>query len=295
MILVTGASGFIGRHLVEALISLYGKTQIVIFSSKEIDGLQCLSSKNYDFDDDYFIKSGFSSIHTLIHLGAYTPKSNNAANLHLECTSNIESTKRLITAVLPDLKKFVFLSTLDVYKNTKSIVTENTPLEPVSLYGYSKVYCEKMLEAWAIANRKDLKILRIGHVYGPGEEAYQKLIPVTLLNIKKNIPPKIVGDGSDLRSFIFIGDVIKAITKSLETETFDPINVVSGTPVSVKDLIHKLMEITGSRLCVEHIKNTAGKRNLVFDNTRLRNTLLPEEISLEDGLKAEWEYLNSKY
>src|SRR3546814_5345856 len=73
---------------------------------------------------------------------------------------------------------FVIFSTIDVYAPVDSgCLTEASPVDPPSLYGASKFFCEKLVAAYAMDHGYDHAILRIGHTYGPGEDAYEKLIP----------------------------------------------------------------------------------------------------------------------
>ena len=90
-----------------------------------------------------------------------------------KCNSNITSTAKLLKSNLPMIKNFIFFSTIDVYGYDNPITEETKPF-PTSLYGHSKLYCEQMVSAWAAQKKVCHQILRIGHVYGEGEEKYTK-------------------------------------------------------------------------------------------------------------------------
>ena len=122
----------------------------------------------------------------------------------------MSSTAKLLTSNLPNIKNFVFFSTVDVY-GYNSLISEETNLSPSSLYGHSKLYCEQMISSWAAQKKICHQILRIGHVYGEGEEKYKKIIPVTMQRLLSNIPLQMYGDGSEIRSFIYIQDVVNAV------------------------------------------------------------------------------------
>jgi len=122
MILLTGASGFIGKHLLPALITEFGYDNIVALTSAPVKECNYLLHDNYDFSDDHFIKTKFgNSIQTIIHAGAFTPKNGKQANDCEKCNSNIFNTGKLLSATLPNLKKIIYLSTLDVYGPDKII------------------------------------------------------------------------------------------------------------------------------------------------------------------------------
>ncbi|MFV5702402.1 NAD-dependent epimerase/dehydratase family protein [Flavobacterium sp. XS2P12] len=294
MILVTGTSGFIGSVLLDQLIAKFGAANVVALTSKPTDKCNYLLHNDYVFDPDFFMKSGYGKIDTIIHAGAFTPKNGNQANECYKCTSNITNTETLLKANIPNLKRFIFLSTLDVY-SICDVLTEESPVIPISLYGQSKVYCEKMIVSWASQNKILPQILRIGHVYGPGEEKYQKAIPVMINKILNNESIQIFGSGEDIRSFIYIEDVINAIIKSIGLELFDgPINIVGGNQISIKNLAQVLIKNAESNTNIEFVETpNTNQRDFIFDNSKMKKYLLNQEIDLVLGLKKEYNYMKN--
>lgn len=291
MILVTGANGFIGKHLLTHLICLYGKQHIVALTSKPIESCAYVLHDNYQFDAGIFIKNGFAQIDTIIHAGAFIPKKANEVNDLALCNSNIYNTQKLIEANLPNLRKFIFLSTVDVYGHS-DIILENSLEKPVSLYGYSKLYGEKMIEEWGKTNSKIIQNLRVGHVYGPGEETYQKIIPVSFNKLLTNQPLQIWGSGQELRAFIYVNDIVKAIVKSIALEEhIGVVNLVSEQSISVKNLVYKIKKLSSSDVPVETISTDNTGRNLVFDNSKMKKWLLNKEKTLDSGLQEEFDYM----
>jgi UDP-glucose 4-epimerase len=294
MVLVTGTSGFIGSVLLDQIIAKFGSTNVLALTSKPIDKCNYLLHNDYLFDPDFFIKSGYENIDTIIHAGAFTPKNGNQANEYYKCTSNITNTEALLKANLLNLKRFVFLSTLDVY-GVSDVLTEESPVIPITLYGQSKVYCEKMIVSWANQNNILPQILRIGHVYGPGEEQYLKAIPVMIKKILNSEPIQIFGSGMDIRSFIYIEDVIQAIIKSIDLDLFyGPINIAGGNQISIKKLAQILIKIAESNTNVEYVKTlNAIRRDFIFDNSKMKKYLLNKETDLVLGLKREYIYMKN--
>ena len=125
MILVTGVSGFIGKHLLTALVKEYGKDHVVAFTSEPISLCPYLLHHNYTFDPDYFLNAGYSSIKTIVHAGAFIPKNTSESNDWKQSSSNISNTQKIMQLQLPELRKFIFLSTIDVYGKDK-IFTEQS-------------------------------------------------------------------------------------------------------------------------------------------------------------------------
>jgi UDP-glucose 4-epimerase len=138
----------------------------------------------------------------LIHVGAFIPKSGLQANAIEECNINISFMEKLLALPLGKLKKLVYISTVDVYEPAE-MTTEETPTLPTTLYGWSKLYCERMGSIFAANHGIGCQILRIGHVYGPGEEKFAKFLPSAIMNIATGKAVQLWGDGSEIRSFIY--------------------------------------------------------------------------------------------
>lgn len=283
MILLTGATGFIGHHLYAALCSLLGEENVVVLSSKPHAHSNSIT---YEWQNLNFSDKKFKAVECVIHAGAFTPKKGSEANDIARCNQNITFTQLLINA-LPAIKKFVFLSSIDVYGQATDIV-EVTPPAPMTLYGWSKVYCEQMVRCGA--EQKDIAgtVLRIGHVYGPGEQAYQKIIPIAIKKALLEEDVEIWGDGTDLRSYIYVADVVKACIAAIQCDDLPQcINVAGSQPISIVDLVHKIIDLTGKAVGVTHIPSKAPKRDSVFDNSLLKKYLLQRETSLDAGLQDE--------
>lgn len=293
-ILLTGASGFIGGQLLTALIEKYGSNAVIALTSKKITGVNCLIYKSFS---DFGLDSDcFNEITHVIHAGAFIPKDAQQANNINMCFESINYTKVFLSYEFKSLLKLINISTIDVYASIEDELSEGSKVEPVSLYGSSKLYCEEMVKAFSAQRNISYMNLRIGHVYGPGEEKYKKVLPIAIKNILENNPVELWGDGSDLRSFIFIEDVVEAILNSLEVpEKNLDINVVSGISVSIHDLLYKIIDISGKQVRVDRKESNHKKRDLVFDNSLLLKTLLKKETDLMQGLKIEYEYMKNKY
>jgi nucleoside-diphosphate-sugar epimerase len=174
-ILITGANGFIGKNLLKHVKNenLFNSDNLILLSNKKIDGYQCIEHKNYSFSKDDFLIKGINNIEILIHIGAFTPKTNSQANDIEKSYSNVKNTVYLLDNIPNVPNKIIFTSTIDVYKNTNIIIDENSETNPISLYGWSKLLCEKIIEQYGYQNNSIVQILRIGHIYGNGEEEYK--------------------------------------------------------------------------------------------------------------------------
>lgn len=296
-ILLTGASGFIGQRLLKNLIALYGADCVVALTSAPIEECAYVLHEGYSFDKEVFIAHGHADIEVVIHAGAFTPKSSALADSWDKCTENIANTQRLLSSSFPCLRKVILLSTLDVYGGTSYPIDEGCKVSPASLYGHSKLYCEQMLEAWAKQTGCIHQILRVGHVYGPGEEQYAKIIPTLFRNMLNGSPIKIYGEGTDLRSFIYIEDVVAAICNAMQLESYaGPINIVSNDRIAINDLVGAISTFFDIPVHIERV-DVPGmvSRNLVFDNRKMRELLCPQKTDFLQGLRQEYEHMKQLY
>ena len=293
MILLTGTGGFIGKHLVEFIISKYPNMELAALTNSDIKSIHCINHNEYNYELSNFPKKIIDRIEVILHLGAFIPKSRMESDDILKCNKNISSTKSLLRLELPSVKKVIYISSIDVYDNTNQIIDERTATEPGTLYGWSKLYCEKMVQSHCDALNIDAVILRLGHVYGPGEEFYQKLMPVTMNNILAGQSPAVFGDGSDLRSFIYVGDVVRTITAAIENPIDDNIiNVVHHESYTILDIVQKIIAISHKNISIQFKAGSSMKRNLMFDNGRLRKKLCPSLTNIDEGLKLEWHHIS---
>ncbi len=292
-LLLTGASGFVGSKVLRLLIEKYGTENIICLSNRMIEGVKTIPARNYQFDADYLASNGCEEIETCIHLGAATPKTSRDGD-NLVFSSNIMNTQKILESKLPNLKKIVFTSTLDVYEHGHEIITEETPAVPATLYGWSKLYCEQMLSKYCSKTGIQFMILRLGFVYGEGEEVYRKVMPVMIQNAVEGKDLMIFGDGEAVRSYVYVGDVAKSVVRAVETGTGMTINVVSDEPVTVNQLAEMIRNLADSQISIVHCETSQPNLKYTFDNSKLREILLPELTPFGTGLEKEFHYMKAK-
>lgn len=288
-ILITGSSGFVGKSVLKTIAVHHPDDQIALLSSKENTEYQTYVYRKDGGEYQWCIPDDFD---VLVHIGAWTPKSAAEAHAVDQAFDNILFTKSLIQS-LPGLKRIVFISTLDVYAPTCEKISENSMVSPISLYGSSKLYCEEMVRAWSTQNSIECCILRLGHIYGVGEAAYKKLIPMLIKQAINNDTINIFSAGNELRSFLNIDDCADVIWQAAQGEMSGVYNVVSGHAVSVKEIAFLIKSLTKSQSEIVIQNRPIETRDCVFDNTRLKETFQMNEKPLEQGLEEEIEYFKS--
>lgn len=290
VLLLTGITGFIGGNLLKFVEKEYEYDyEIVLLSSIESQEYKTVVHKNYTFTKNDFFENNIKKVDIVIHIGAFIPKSGVEANGIEKSNQNIINTKYLIDN-LPNIPlKFIFLSTIDVYGRAEGIINENTLTNPISLYGWSKLYCEKMIENWAKENDVIIQILRVGHIYGRGEEAYKKVIPITIQKLKKSDSPNIFGNGEEKRSFLHVDDVCNLIIKSIDIEKYEGvINLSSANSYMIKEIVELLIEISGKDIQINYIKNENRGIDFEFDTSKMNQLLGYEKVNIKEGLANEY-------
>jgi UDP-glucose 4-epimerase len=295
VILVTGANGFIGTHLVERL-STVAEVKLLLLSRQDRQSTQAnlvwIKGELGQLTPGYWRAMGISHIDYVFHLGAFTPKISSEANrIDRVVDDNILGTRALLQSLPGRPEKLVFSSTLDVYEhlNNGEVLTESSKVCPSTLYGASKLFCESLVSAWATESGCDRAILRYGHIYGPGEEQYGKLIPVVVRNLLANQAPVVYGDGSALRDYLYVGDAVEAtIRAALAEGNIEPINVVRGESITLKEIVQLLIRLVGNDLCINFLSDKPNGNSLQFDNALMLKSLGHWSMtSLAEGLAAE--------
>ena len=160
-IVITGTSGFIVSRLLQTAHATYGES-VTAFSSHPSEGNHIVYANRTDFSLAPAELALVEDANVLIHAGAFTPKCGTEANQIKSCNSNIAFTEKLLALPLRNLTKIIFLSTLDVYANFDGPISEATLTVPTTLYGMSKLYCERMMNLHALERSIPSKCYALG-------------------------------------------------------------------------------------------------------------------------------------
>jgi nucleoside-diphosphate-sugar epimerase len=299
-ILLTGATGFIGQHLLRKLqederasVTVLGRTppqqlraQDSFLQTNLVDAFPATISK--------VISQPFDII---FHMAAFTPKNKQQAQQYVETVNgNVVATARLLDAIQRPVCRFVLASTLDVYDISDSaIVTEETHTQPATAYGIAKFCAERLVENHAKAYGYAATVLRIGHIYGPGEEAYQKLIPQTIRTVANREAPSLYGTGNALRDFLYVGDAVDAIISAANSPQAagQTINIVSGVSVTIRETVEEIIRVSGKAVQIKNVDAPDGV-SFRFDNSKMKRiTGVIPKLTLSEGLRREYTYFES--
>jgi len=298
-ILVTGASGFIGSHLVRRLEEM-NDVKLVLLSRDVLKDTKAsqVTASLHELTRESWIKCGVTQIDIVLHLGAFTPKQHSDINaLTAIYDANITGTHALLESLPNVPEKIVFASTLDVYdfEGGAMPLTEHSPVKPAGLYGASKYYGEHHVRAYAKQQGCGYAILRYGHIYGPGEAAYRKLIPEAIRALLAGKSPVLYGDGSVKRDFLYVGDAVEATLRAAAADNgIEPVNIVAGESKPIRDYVAILARLTGFAGTLDYQPDKPSGQSLQFSNKRMFEVLGAWPLfSLEEGLRWEISYFKA--
>lgn len=297
--LVLGGAGFIGSHLVRRLLSeghavtIINRSPVTKIRSKFSDRLSRnrLVIVQGNFYDEALLDQFMPDSSACIHLAGSMVPSVSIENKITDIQINLAGTVKLLEiARRHRLKKLVYISSGGtVYgQTTAQSISEDHPTDPISAYGITKLAAEKYLQLFHRLHDLPSITLRLANPFGPGqaEKGTQGAIAVFVERILQGAPLEIWGDGSTVRDYLFIDDVVEAIVKAIDYSGPQTIfNIGSGEGTSLNDLCAQI-----GRHFPPFQKSFMPKRSFdvprnVLDISRARTHLhWHPRISLADGI-----------
>ena len=235
-LVVTGATGFVGRHLLNRLLA-DADSRVIVIGRHPPNGLRdgdsFVHSDLADLDPQQLGDVCAGDVDTVFHLAASTPKNREQANLGNDLIrNNVTATWKLLEALPSVVNRFVFASTLDVYgsQSCGEPLDEGSTIAPSTVYGATKVCAEHLVRVGTGHRAVPWTILRLGHIYGPGEEAYEKLIPSAVRRLLDGHAPIMYGGENVLRDYLFVADAVEALIRAgiVPAAVGQIINIVSA-------------------------------------------------------------------
>ena len=309
-VLVTGAGGFIGHHLVKRLKSdghwvrgvdiKYPEYEATASDAFEILDLRkaenCLLATRGGIDEVYNLAADMGGIGYITAYLADISRNNILINAHM-----LEASRQ------NGVQRFLFSSSACVYNQSRQQDAAVTPLreedahpaDPEPGYGWEKLFAEELCRYYYKDYGFETRIVRFHNVYGPlgtyegGKEKAPAAICRKVALTEDNGDIEVWGDGEQTRSFMYVDDCVEGLIRIMASDHRDPLNLGTDELVTINELVNMVARIAGKRLTKRHnLSGPQGVRGRNSDNTRLREVLGWEpSIRLEQGLAMTFEWI----
>ena len=312
-ILVTGAGGFIGHHLVKRLkadghwvrgVDLkqpeYEPSPADEFEVRDLRLWEsCLSATRDGVDEVYNLAADMGGIGYITAFHAAIARNNTLINAHMLEASRKNSVKR-----------FLFSSSACVYAQSKQKDADVAPLreedaypaEPEPGYGWEKLYAEQLCHYYWQDYKLETRIVRFHNVYGPlgtydgGKEKAPAAIGRKVALAQDGNQIEIWGDGKQTRSFMYVDDCVEGLMRIMASDYRDALNLGTDELVTIDQLVDLVCEVAGKKLTKQHDRTgPQGVRGRNSENSRLRQVLAWEpSITLRQGLKQTYPWIEGE-
>lgn len=311
-ILVTGAGGFIGHHLVKRLKHEGHWVRGVDLKPPEYEPSAADEFRLLDLRRPVACRQATCGIHEVYNLAADmggigyigTRCANIAHNNTLINVNMLEASRK------NEVGRYLFSSSACVYAQSKQTSTAVEPLketdaypaDPEPGYGWEKLYAEQMCEYYRRDYGLETRIARFHNVYGPlgtydgGREKAPAAISRKVALAPDGGEIEIWGDGAQTRSFMYIDDCVEGLLRIMASEFREPLNLGNDRLVTINELVDLISGIAGKKLRRRHLLDKPqGVRGRNSNNKRLREVLGWEpRMSLEDGLAVTYRWIESE-
>jgi len=290
-VIISGGTGFIGRHLTQALVG-QGLEVVVLTRQKDShDRLAGVQYETFDFADReqcLCLRDSFVGCDLFFHLAAEVVwKTEFSQEGLISFRTHVSNPITLIGILEPWLRKAVLGSSIMVYP----LVSDHDLVEghdeaPPNFYGTHKLVLEKSVEVWARAEKKSFSVMRIAQAYGPGMRANRFLLG-TIDAALAGQPIELFGDGSPRVDWIYIADVVDGLIQAAAYNGSDVFNIASGHAPTNREVAETIVRVTGSSSKISNAKDkpAADRRQVI--SIRKANELLgyQPQFDLEAGIR----------
>jgi UDP-glucose 4-epimerase len=302
-ILVTGGAGFIGSNVVDAYVEAGHQVLVVddLSAGKRENVNQAATLHEIDIASPAFVELVAAERPDIInHHAAQTSVRHSVAHPLDDCRRNILGSLNVIEAAHQSgVSKLIYISSGGAIYGEPSTLPcpEDHPVVPDSPYGASKHAPEHYLDIYKRVHGLNYTVLRYGNVYGPRQDPYGEagVIAIFTAQMLAGQPVTINGSGDQERDFVYVGDVVRANLRALETGDGEAFNIGNGEGTTINQIFGLLKEATGSQHEVTYVPAKAGETFRIYlDITKAAQGLgWRPEVSLRGGLMQTVESLRT--
>jgi GDP-D-mannose 3', 5'-epimerase len=313
LVVVTGAGGFIGHHLVTYLKQQGYRVRGADLKYPEYTDVDADEFEIVDlrrWDNCLQVTRGATEVYAL---AADMGGMGFIQNHHAEILYNnaLINFHTLEAARCNGVKRYLYTSSACVYPEYRQLDTQVTPLkeidaypaDPQDAYGWEKLITERLCKYYRDDHKIETRIVRFHNIFGEngtwkgGREKAPAAIcrKVATAKLTGNREVEVWGDGEQTRSFCHVDDCVRGICRLMRSDFPEPLNLGQDRMVNINELADMVAKIAGVSITKKHVPGPQGVRGRNSDNTLLRQVLGWEpEISLEEGLRRTYQWIEDK-
>jgi UDP-glucose 4-epimerase len=290
-VLVTGGSGFIGRHVVADLTAAGAQVRVVDLQPHPDPEVEIVIGDITDRELlERALHGGFDSI---VHLAAVTSVLRSLEHPVRTFETNVAGTANVLEAGrAAGVTSLAFASTNAVTGPMQAPkISEAAVLRPLTPYGSTKAAGEMLMSAYTASYGLRCACVRLTNVYGPGMQAKDSIVARLMRAIRLGGTFEIYGDGRQVRDYVHAADVVQAVRLALTSEEWHgPVVIGAGRSLSVLEVLDAVRRVTGAELPVRHGPARHGEMPAVIvDPSRARAAGWAPRYDFEGGLAGAWQ------
>ncbi len=306
--LVCGAGGFIGGHLARELKRKGCWVRGVDikqheFAASEADEFflldlrkqrncqRALALEEGTFDEVYQLAADMGGMGFISRAECEVLRNNALINIHM-----------LQTAAQSGVPRYFFSSSVCVYPDMEPGAAEVSereaiPANPDNEYGWEKLYAERTAQAYGRRYGTRVRIGRFQNCYGPegtwtgGREKAPAAICRKVAEAPDGGEIEVWGDGSAIRSYIYVSDMVEAVCMLMRSELDGPVNIGALEYVTVDELVATVIEVSGRRIGIRHVDGPVGVQSRNFSNARIHSLGWRAQVSLKEGIGRTYPWI----
>ncbi|WP_411968817.1 NAD-dependent epimerase/dehydratase family protein [Haloferax sp. YSSS75] len=299
-ILVTGGAGFIGSHIVDALVE-NNEVRILDNLSSGVASRIPDSATLFEGDirDSDVVREATAGVDIIFHQAAVVSVSKSVKDPVMCHDVNSTATLRLLEAARSENARVVLASSAAIYGHPSTVpISEEEPASPTSPYGLQKHSLDRYAQLYNELYGVDTVVLRYFNVYGPRQTKgdYSGVITVFLEQALAGDPITVNGDGQQTRDFVFVDDVVQANLSAATTESVgEAYNIGTGNGITIGELAETIRDVTSSGSPIVHTDPRPGDiRYSCADTSSAQSNLgYVPRVSLDEGLERLLTYERS--
>lgn len=309
-VLVNGAGGFIGGHLVKRLKREGFWVRAVDIKSHEFAPVPADEFIPGDLRNQAFVEQVVEGIDEIYQLAAdmggagyIFTGDHDASVMHNSATINLNT---LEYGVRAGVKRFFYSSSACIYPeynqrdphNPKCSEDSAYPAAPDSEYGWEKLFSERLYLAYSRNHKVSVRVARFHNIFGPegtwcgGREKSPAALCRKIAAAPEGGRIEIWGDGQQTRSFLYVDECLDGVRRLMDSDFPGPVNIGSEEMVTINQLARTIMDIAGKQLSIRHIPGPLGVRGRNSDNALIRQKLdWAPSRPLREGLEKTYRWI----